>query len=197
MAKQILKRLAFPALIGAAALFSASAFAHAPATAEGIIPHEPCDGAEGSYHTNPDGSQGGFVADTAYAGHRAYIGPNAEVCEFAQVYEFAEIKEKAVVSGNVQVYGAAWVGGNARLSGDLQVYGEAWILRDSEGDARIFQISTGRVLIEGKRQTERWKREGNVLIEGKRQTERCKREGNVLIEGKKEIERQRERKNSP
>ena len=45
-------------------------------------------------HTNPDGSQGGWVADTA------------------QVYD------NAWVSGNARVFGNAQVSGNARVSGD-------------------------------------------------------------------------------
>ena len=97
---QALKRLALIALIGSAMLFSGSAFAN-----------EPCSGAEGSYHTNPDGSKGGFVAKTAYAAPTAYIEPNAMVCEAAKVAGHAEIYGNPVVSGKAKVYGKAVISG--------------------------------------------------------------------------------------
>ena len=109
---QSLKRLALAALIGAAALFSASAFA---AVCEDSFK----SAAEGSYHTNPDGSQGGFVAKTAYAASTAYVGPQARVLGNAQVLGNAR------VYGNAGVYGNAVVSGNARVRGYARVRGFA------------------------------------------------------------------------
>lgn len=61
----------------------------------------PCGGQDGEFWVNKDGSQGGFVASTAYVSASAYIGENAQVCDKAQIYGFAGLK------GNVKVYGKA------------------------------------------------------------------------------------------
>jgi len=49
-------------------------------------------------HTNPDGTVGGWVADSASVASTAYVGPNAWVF------------------GNAEVFGNAWVRGNARIA---------------------------------------------------------------------------------
>lgn len=64
-------------------------------------------------HVNPDGSVGGWVADTATVDATAHVGADA------QVYGNARVSDTA------QVYDTARVSGNARVSGDAQVYGEA------------------------------------------------------------------------
>ena len=95
MQKTIIIR-GFQALITAALLFCGSALAN-----------EPCGGAEGSYHTNPDGSQGGFVASTAFAAPTAYIGPNAAVCGKAQALGEKRIDDHVEIYEKYRVYSRA------------------------------------------------------------------------------------------
>lgn len=52
-------------------------------------------------HVNPDGSEGGWVADTAAVEPTAYVGHDA------------------------RVYSSAWVGGEARVDGKAKVYEDA------------------------------------------------------------------------
>ena len=79
-------------------------------------------------HTNPDGSIGGWVADTATVAKTAYVGENAEVSGSARVFDNAR------VSNNAKVYDRAWVFDNAEVFGGSQVYGNAWVF----GNARIY-----------------------------------------------------------
>ena len=74
-------------------------------------------------HTNPDGSTGGWVADSA------------------QVYG------DAWVSGDAQVYGDAWVSGDAQVSGDAWVYGDPDIMFGRSGayDWTAMRVADGSV----------------------------------------------------
>ena len=54
-------------------------------------------------HTNPDGSEGGWVANTANVDCTSYVGRNARV------------SGNAWVSGNALVHGNAWVSSYARV----------------------------------------------------------------------------------
>ncbi|QKE37355.1 hypothetical protein [Ferrovum myxofaciens] len=63
-------------------------------------------------HKNPDGSEGGWVAETAFVSKTATVGPNAQVFGQARVYDDASI------SGNAQVFE------NTILSGDVVVSGQ-------------------------------------------------------------------------
>jgi hypothetical protein len=100
-------------------------------------------------HVNPDGSLGGWVADTATVEPTAYVGPDARVYENAQVFGDAQVYENAQVFGDArvygkaQVYGRAWVFGTARVFGDARVYGNAQVF----GDARVRGTA---VMYEGK-----------------------------------------------
>ena len=73
-------------------------FKKAKAESRKTASEAPCGGAEGSYHTNPDGSQGGFVANTAYAAPTAYVEASAELCE-----NVMRVYDKAVVYGHAEV----------------------------------------------------------------------------------------------
>ena len=53
-------------------------------------------------HINPDGSIGGWVAETATVAPTAYIGINAQVSGTARVYGDAQ------VFGTARVYGDSW-----------------------------------------------------------------------------------------
>jgi carbonic anhydrase/acetyltransferase-like protein (isoleucine patch superfamily) len=54
-------------------------------------------------HNNPDGSIGGWVADTAYVAPTAYVGKDALVFEYARVLGNAMVLETAEVSGHAMV----------------------------------------------------------------------------------------------
>jgi hypothetical protein len=108
-------------------------------------------------HVNPDGSEGGWVAETATVEATAYVGPDARVfgntwvSGNAWVYENARVFDNAWVFGNARMYenarvfGDAWVYGNARVYGDARVYGYArlfgdvWLGENARvfGDARV------------------------------------------------------------
>lgn len=70
-------------------------------------------------HVNPDGSLGGWVADTAEVNDTAYVGLDARVSGNAQVLDraivagTARVGDSAVVGDSAWVRGSAWVGGVA------------------------------------------------------------------------------------
>lgn len=72
-------------------------------------------------HRNPDGSVGGWVADTATVEPTAYVGADAKV------YGNATVLDDAVLSGRATVSGNATVSGRARVAGDAQVSSSAWV----------------------------------------------------------------------
>lgn len=92
-------------------------------------------------HTNPDGSLGGWVAETALVEETCHLDPKTEVFEYASVKdsarileeaiicEFGEITGKAVVDdysmvcGNAKIGGYAYVGGNSIVAGDTKIGG--------------------------------------------------------------------------
>ena len=74
-------------------------------------------------HVNPDGSVGGWIADTAQVAATAYIGPDAVVFGNAQVSGDARVYGSALVYGNARVYRSARVYGSAQVSGDTWVCG--------------------------------------------------------------------------
>ena len=92
-------------------------------------------------HKNPDGTLGGWVAETCDVADTVYIEPTAEVFEYAtvkdnvrilhesRVCEFAEVSGSAVIDdysmvcGNSKVNGNAYIGGNSIIAGDTKVGG--------------------------------------------------------------------------
>ena len=56
-------------------------------------------------HTNPDGSLGGWVADTATVSPTAWVSGNAKVYGNAWVFGNAKVYGNAEVSGNAEVFG--------------------------------------------------------------------------------------------
>ena len=88
-------------------------------------------------HINPDGTSGGWVAETALVESTCYIGPDAEVYEFAQVRDTASILDSASVSGFSTIAGNAtladWsmIEDGAIIQGSTYVGGTAIICGDS------------------------------------------------------------------
>ena len=66
-------------------------------------------------HKNPNGTLGGWVAETAKVAPSVFVGP------YAIIYGQAEL------TGKVRVLDTAQVSGHAKLSGDVAVYGNCWI----------------------------------------------------------------------
>ncbi len=96
---------------------------------------DPCGpGVAGDYHTNPDNSKGGFVADTAKANvdATAFIGPDAAVCDTATVKSSARIEDTARIFGSARIVGG-------KVHGKARVYDNAWIAHTAEvyGEAEI------------------------------------------------------------
>lgn len=74
-------------------------------------------------HINPDGSIGGWVADTAYVAPTAYVGPNARVCDYAQMSGYTRMNGNTRLSGYAQMHDYAQMHGNTRLSGFARMSG--------------------------------------------------------------------------
>jgi hypothetical protein len=66
-------------------------------------------------HRNPNGSLGGWVADTARVSGEAWVADTARV--FGEAWVF----------GEARVADTARVFGEARVSGEARVFGEAWV----------------------------------------------------------------------
>ena len=91
-------------------------------------------------HTNPDGTVGGWVAETAKVENTAWISGDTQVYGNALVYGDARISGNALVHGNAWVYGNAWVSGDTQVYGDARVYGNAQVYGNAlvYGDAQVY-----------------------------------------------------------
>ena len=91
-------------------------------------------------HINPDGSTGGWVANSAQVYGNAWVYGDAQVSGDARVSDNARVFGNAQVFGDAWVYGNARVYGNAQVSGDARVSDNAWVYGDAQvsGDARVF-----------------------------------------------------------
>ncbi len=90
-------------------------------------------------HTNPDGTQGGWIAETAQVAKTSYIAPAAEVFEFAQVLGetallgsasasgFAIIKDNAVLDDESHVTDNALIEGTALIAGTTHLGGRSHV----------------------------------------------------------------------
>ena len=84
-------------------------------------------------HKNPDGSEGGWVADTATVDSTAYVGLDAQIFDRAQVrsqariYDRAQVYDRAHVLERARVYGQSQVSGCARVYGLAEVFGRAHV----------------------------------------------------------------------
>jgi hypothetical protein len=93
-------------------------------------------------HKNPDGSLGGWVANTATVKKTvrieigAVIFGNAAILDHARIYDNAQVFGNAKVTDNARVGGKAKVYDKARICNDVHIYGMAEIY----GNARIFGI---------------------------------------------------------
>lgn len=77
-------------------------------------------------HVNPDGSIGGWVANTAV------VGSNVNISFDAEVFDNAILSNNVTLSDNAKVYGQALISGNAKIGGNATVSGKAVV--DGEAD---------------------------------------------------------------
>ncbi len=86
----------------------------------------PCGGAPGKNHKNPDGSVGGFVADTASSASTATIDSTSSVCERAVIQGNAKVRSGSQISGSAVIEGnsnvsSSSIKGMARVLGNSSV----------------------------------------------------------------------------
>lgn len=88
-------------------------------------------------HTNPDGSTGGWVAESAT------VAATATVTEHAVVFGNSRVIGQACVRDRARVFGNASILDNATVSGNSNVYGNATISDDAvvKGSARVYGYS--------------------------------------------------------
>jgi len=85
-------------------------------------------------HINPDGSIGGWVAESASVSPGVTVGKDAQVANKATVLHWAKVLDNAKVSGLAQVHGESEVSGNARVFGKARVYDTARVY----GNAQVY-----------------------------------------------------------
>jgi carbonic anhydrase/acetyltransferase-like protein (isoleucine patch superfamily) len=82
-------------------------------------------------HVNPDGSRGGWVAETASVDETVYVEHDACVYGHAHVLGNARVHGNARVSGEAYVLGDATVTDNAAVFGKARVSGYACVSGDA------------------------------------------------------------------
>lgn len=103
-------------------------------------------------HKNPDGSVGGWVADTANVTDDSYISVDAKVFDRAQIHN-SEIYDSAIVCGTSIVNGRSVIKGNSSVTGSALISNS--IVRDSAvvtGSANLIDgsVAAGKALVLGK-----------------------------------------------
>ena len=90
-------------------------------------------------HINPDGTIGGWVAESAVVSETCYVAPEAEVFEYAQVLGdatllstasasgFAVIKDKAILDDESHVTDDALIEGSALIAGVTHLGGRSHV----------------------------------------------------------------------
>jgi hypothetical protein len=93
-------------------------------------------------HINPDGSTGGWVANTAYVADTAHVGHYATVSGIsillgrAMAFDHSQVRDATIMTGFSAVCGQAVVAGNSTLSGTARVLAGA-SLNGSQVDSGI------------------------------------------------------------
>ena len=97
-------------------------------------------------HRNPDGSEGGWVAETARVAETVYVGKDARIWGNARIFDNVRISgnvricDNAQISDDVRIFGNAQIFGNARICDNAQIWDNAWIFGNARisGKTRIF-----------------------------------------------------------
>lgn len=97
-------------------------------------------------HVNPDGSIGGWVADSAVVGNGVYIGPDARVSGISVILGEVQLSGRARVEGHgawlcdrIKLTGSAIVRGHVMLGGDTFIGGTARIEEVPQTGTNLFQ----------------------------------------------------------
>jgi len=85
-------------------------------------------------HKNPDGTEGGWIADTAHVSKAAHIGPDAQVYGQAKVSGHARVLGQAQIYDGANIYDSVLVRDQAHVYGETHVYDQALIY----GEARVY-----------------------------------------------------------
>ena len=95
-------------------------------------------------HKNPNGSEGGWVAETASVAETVHVGKdariwdrariwgNARIFDNARIYDNTHIFNNAHIYGNASIWNNARIFDNARICGNAQIYGNVKISRTEQ-----------------------------------------------------------------
>ncbi len=104
-------------------------------------------------HLNPDGTSGGWIADSAQVAHTVYVAPSAQVFGHAIVGGRARLKDNAKVYGYAEVKGSAKLSEQAQVGGHAQVMGWAKILGNAQvkDHAKVWEqaVISGNAVLRG------------------------------------------------
>lgn len=90
-------------------------------------------------HKNPDGSLGGWVANTAYIAPTVFVGFYARVFGRARLHDRVRVLDRACVFGDAHAYDCVRIHGRAWVCGNVLAYGDA-----AFGDQRFYTLGTYR-----------------------------------------------------
>ena len=112
-------------------------------------------------HRNPDGSEGGWVAETASVAETVYVGKDAQIWDRARIWGnarifdnvqisgYAKVSGNTLICGNAQILGKAWIFDNVRIWGDVQISGVALIFNNAQICGNVKISRTEQVLTLG------------------------------------------------
>jgi hypothetical protein len=141
---------------------------------------------------NPDGSQRGWIAETASVEDSAHVSRDSVVCQRARVARLARIESRSYIFGHALVDGQAIVSNNTRVGDRAHVGGtsrvsDASVLRDFvtvEGTATVAEsVLGGYARVDGQGEIFKTTITGNCALHGAT-VARCSRlEGAVKTTG--------------
>lgn len=139
-----------------------------------------------SRHTNPDGSLGGWVADSAHVDATAVLGPDARVHGNARVFGTGRVE------GAAQVYDNARVGDDALITGTARVCGNASVSDAEVSGGAIVKgrahVSHGAVVTENAKVTGEGKVRagrvaGHVVVKDRAWVTGAEIDGSLVVDG--------------
>ncbi len=137
-------------------------------------------------HGNPDGSAGGWVADTAHVDATAYLAPDSRVFGNARVFGDAQVLDAAMVFDNAKV------GDGARVMGRAHVFGVAFVDGATvSGVARVLgmaQVSHGGIVTDQARVNGEAKIRGGTVagrasVTGRAWVNGARIDGDLVVDG--------------
>lgn len=89
-----------------------------------------CGGVLGANHINPDGGQGGFVANTAAVAKTVTIQAASQVCDKAKIEGYTKVLGSSKISGETIIEGNALVN-SSKVSGSAHVFGSGQVVNST------------------------------------------------------------------